>query len=308
MSNFKNHGSTVPVILILGSEGQVGWELQRSLACLGKTVGYDRAEIDLAVPDAVRQVIQDIRPTIIVNAAAYTAVDKAEEEKELAMQINGVMPGILAEEAENLNALLIHYSTDYVFNGEKNSFYTENDDPDPLNVYGESKLLGDKNIQSSNADYIIFRTTWVYASRGGNFVKSILRLAQERDEIGIVNDQVGAPTSARFIADVTTQVVRQILIKNDNSSSFESGIFNLAAGGEASWYDFAAKIIEQAKVNLPTLDLKVKKINPITTEQYPTPALRPKNSRLSTEKLKQYFDIYVPEWDKLLALCIRELE
>lgn len=290
-------------ILLLGSNGQVGFELARSLLPLGEVIALNRSQADLTNLENLRANVQAICPDVIVNAAAYTAVDKAESERELAFLINTQAVEVLAQEAKNLNALLIHYSTDYVFDGTKNTPYFENDATNPLNVYGESKLAGELAIQKSGVDYLIFRTTWVFAARGQNFVNSILRLAAEREELNIVADQIGAPTWARLIADITAHCLRQAQSER-NAKIFESGIFNLTNSGETSWFGFAKKIVEFAR--LKNVELKNRVINPILTSAYPTPAKRPANSRLNTEKLSQRFHVKMPHWEETLKLCLEE--
>ena len=286
-------------ILLIGSNGQVGWELARTLLPLGEVVALNREQVDLTDLEKLRQTVQTIRPDVIVNAAAYTAVDKAETERDLAFLINAQAVDVLAQEAKKLNALLIHYSTDYVFDGTKDVPYFENDATNPLNVYGESKLAGELAIQASGADYVICRTTWVFAARGNNFVKSILRLAAERDKLNIVADQIGAPTWARLIAETTAPILRQAQLER-GANTFESGIFNLTSAGETSWHGFAEKIVELAEINCV--------INPIPTSDYPTPAKRPANSRLSTDHLTQRFGLTMPTWETTLKLCLEELK
>jgi dTDP-4-dehydrorhamnose reductase len=290
-------------ILITGSNGQVGFELARTLLPLGDVFALNREQADLTDLEKLRSTIQHIQPNVIVNAAAYTAVDKAESEREIAFLINEKAGAVLAEEAKKLNALLIHYSTDYVFNGTKDTPYNEDDAPNPLNVYGESKLAGEQAIQQSGADYLILRTTWVFASRGQNFVKSILRLAAEREELNIVADQIGAPTSARFIAETTAHILRQTQ-QERGAKTFKSAIYNLTNSGETSWHGFAEKIVELARSK--NIELKNSVINPIPTSAYPTPAKRPLNSRLSTQKLAQHFGLTMPSWETVLELCLAE--
>lgn len=290
-------------ILLLGSNGQVGFELARSLLPLGEVIALNRSQADLSNLENLRATMQAICPDVIVNAAAYTAVDKAESERELAFLINAQAVEVLAQEAKNLNALLIHYSTDYVFDGTKTTPYFENDVTNPLNVYGESKLAGELAIQKSDVDYLIFRTTWVFAARGQNFVNSILRLASEREELNIVADQIGAPTWARLIADTTAHCLCQAQSER-NAKIFESGIFNLTNSGENSWFGFAEKIVGFARSK--NMELKNHVINPIPTSAYPTPAKRPANSRLNTEKLSQRFHVKMPLWEETLKLCLEE--
>lgn len=301
-------------ILLTGCAGQVGWELQRSLATLGEIVPVGMNTLPRAVdftrPETIRSLVREIRPSIIVNAAAYTAVDKAEKEHELAHLINGVAPGILAEEAGRLKALLVHYSTDYVFDGHKDVPYIEDDEPNPLNVYGVSKLAGERAIQQADGMYIILRTSWVYGMRGKNFLLTILRLARERDELNIVDDQMGAPTWSRHIAEATAQVLAQCLSPLVCDPSFiaqRSGIYHLTAGGYVSWYGFAKAVLENAaRIDnenraYSSLDSRLKAI---ATRQYPTPARRPLNSRLDTTRLAEAFGLISPPWEAMLRLCM----
>lgn len=298
--------NTMPVILVTGKNGQVGWELQRTLMPLGTLVALGREELDLSQPDMIRNTIQRIKPDVIVNAAAYTAVDKAETEPELAMKINGVAPGILASEAKNAGTLLIHYSTDYVFDGTKEEPYVESDTPNPINNYGRTKLAGEQAIQAVDSDHLILRTTWVYASRGHNFLRTVLRLAQEREELRMIADQIGAPTWARPIAETTAHIIRQAL-NEKQSGRFESGLYHLTSAGQTSWFGFAGKIIENAQATLFNQSLKVREIHPITTEEYPSPARRPKNSMLSNAALIDRFGLALPDWEKTLRYCMDEL-
>jgi len=293
-------------ILLFGKVGQLGWELNRSLQPLGDIVALDRGEVDFSKPESLRQVVRDINPDVICNAVAYTAVDKAEEEEELAMKINGISPGVLAEEAKKLGALLVHYSTDYIFDGTKASSYDETDTPNPVNAYGRTKLAGELSIQSLGCDYLILRTSWVYASRGQNFLLSMLRLAAEKKELTIVDDQLGVPTWARSIADITCHVISKSLAERDGNV-FRSDIYNVSASGQASWFLFAKEIIELAKKCEKFKHLKVKSVTPISSVSYPTPAERPMNSKLSTSKLSEKFDINVAEWSEHLKLCVDEL-
>lgn len=292
-------------ILLTGSQGQVGWELARTLLPLGEVVAASRAQADLSDLDGLRRSIRSIKPDIIVNAAAYTAVDKAETDQEQAFLINAQAAGVLAEEAAICGALLIHYSTDYVFDGSKTSAYLEGDQTNPLNVYGQSKLAGEQAIQASTADFLILRTTWVYAARGNNFVKSILRLAQEREELNIVADQIGAPTWARLIAESTAHILRQAQ-QERQQGGFKSGIYNLTSTGETSWHGFAEKIIELAKQQ-EGLPIKTQRVNPIPTSAYPLPATRPANSRLSTQRLQKHYQLALPSWETALQLCMDEI-
>ena len=290
-------------ILLTGENGQVGYELQTALAGLGDVVALDRTALDLASPDTIRSKVREIAPQIIVNAAAYTAVDRAESEPELAMKVNGIAPGVLAEEAKRLGALMIHYSTDYVFDGTKSGPYTETDTPTPLSVYGQTKLAGDQAIQVSGASYYIFRTSWVYAARGQNFLRTMLRLGHERDELRIVKDQIGAPTWARFIADVTARVLKEAMRASDKTDATR-GLYNLTASGATSWFGFAEAIFAEARVALGT---KVPKLVPIPGSDYPSPAPRPLNSRLDNAKLIKTFGLQPPDWRTMLKACMQEI-
>ena len=293
-------------ILLLGRDGQVGWELQRSLAPLGAVIALSRAEMDLENPETLSDTIRGNAPDIIVNAAAYTAVDKAESEPGLAMIVNGYAVRVLAEEARKLGALLVHYSTDYVFDGSKPGSYTEDDAPNPLSVYGRTKLEGDRAIQASGCRYLIFRMSWVYAARGGNFVKTILRLARERDELKVVADQIGAPTSAELIADVTALCVGYVRHCPERFVDTD-GIYNLVAAGATSWQNYAQFVVENAARLGLLLKLSPDSILPITTREYPLPAMRPLNSRLATDKLNRVFGVELPHWHIHLERVIEEL-
>jgi dTDP-4-dehydrorhamnose reductase len=291
-------------ILLIGPLGQVGWELHRCVQPLGEVFAVSRTPtkiahslIDLAEPDSIRRIIREIKPHVILNAAAYTAVDKAEEESELAHQINGTAPGILAEESLRLKSLLIHYSTDYVFDGTHAQPYSETDTINPLGVYGQSKLAGEQAITAIGGHYFILRTAWVYGLRGKNFLLTMQRLAKEREELKIVADQIGAPTWSRMIAQATSMILAQL-----QSPSYVadiegfSGIYHLTNAGETNWYEFAKAIISQ-------LD-KQPTILPITTADYPTPAKRPAYSVLSNKKLAENFGISLPAWDQALDICL----
>ncbi len=293
-------------ILVTGRHGQVGWELARTLLPLGQVVAWGRAEADLADTDALRAAVARLRPDVIVNAAAYTAVDRAETEPELAGRINGLAPGILAEEARRTGALLVHYSTDYVFDGTKEGPYEEDDHPAPLNAYGRSKLAGEQAIRAAQADHLILRTSWVYAARGANFLRTILRLAAERDELRVVADQVGAPTWARFIAEATAHVVACAL-EERRRGAFASGTYHLACAGETSWHGFAAALLREAAALPGAPALRARRVTPITTAEYPLPAPRPGNSRLATARLQVRFGVTMPAWETGLRLCLEEL-
>jgi dTDP-4-dehydrorhamnose reductase len=292
-------------ILVTGRAGQVGTELTRTLAPLGAVTALDRAAMDLSDPDSIRRAIRDARPEIIVNAAAYTAVDKAESERDLAMRVNGIAPGVMAEEGRRLGAILVHYSTDYVFDGRGNAPYSEDHPPNPINVYGHTKLAGERAIRAAGGRWFVLRTSWVYASRGQNFLRTILRLASERDRLRIVDDQIGAPTWSRTIAEATAQVIARVSPPaSAESAPPPSGIYNLCSAGHTSWFGFARAILERAPASLvprkPVLE-------PIRAEQYPTPAARPANSRLSLDKIAATFGLAMPPWQEALDLCIEEL-
>ena len=281
-------------ILLLGKNGQVGWELQRSLAPLGEVISLDRNGLnqwcgDLSKPDQIYQTIVDIAPNVVVNASAYTAVDLAETEQDMANLINHVAVGKIAEACAQIKALLVHYSTDYVFDGEGTSIFNETDVLKPLNAYGQTKALGEQAIQNAQCNYLIFRTSWVFAQKGKNFLKTMLALAQQREELSIINDQIGAPTSAELIADVSAHAIVQTL-----RDQTKIGIYHLVASGETSWFEYANYIFEQAK-NLG-VNLAIQQVNPIPTAAYPTPAKRPHNSRLNNQKIQHAFQIYLPDW------------
>ncbi|MEK6664626.1 MAG: dTDP-4-dehydrorhamnose reductase [Pseudomonadota bacterium] len=289
-------------ILITGANGQVGWELQRTLAPLGEVVALGREALDLANADAIRHTVRQIAPELIVNAAAYTAVDKAEAERELAHAVNGVAPGILAEEAKNLNAALVHYSTDYVFDGLKGSPYEEIDVVHPASVYGKTKLAGEKAIAAVGVPHLILRTSWVYGARGKNFLRTIIRLANERDELRVVDDQLGAPTWSRMIAEATSVILAQCLHKGAVAGVLaeKGGLYHLTAAGQTSWFGFACEIVKHTE--------KHPRMTPITTAEYPLPAPRPAYSVMSNVKLARVFGIHLPDWNASLAHCAAELK
>ncbi len=295
-------------ILLLGKNGQVGWELQRSLALLGEVLALDRHSIsccgDLSKPDQLAQTVLAYKPDFIVNAAAHTAVDKAESEPELAKLINTDAPAALAKAAAQVGAWLVHYSTDYVFDGSGSHARQEGEGTGPLSVYGQTKLDGEKAIAASGCKYLIFRITWVYAARGGNFAKTMLRLAQERDKLTVINDQYGAPTGADLIADVTAHAMRRVL--NTQNISF-SGMYHLVATGETTWHGYASYVIEKAKTIKPDLQIKAIEVTPVPTSAFPTPATRPLNSRLCTAKLKQAFGLVLPPWQQGLDRMLEEI-
>jgi dTDP-4-dehydrorhamnose reductase len=283
-------------ILLTGCAGQLGRELKRSLCCLGEVIACDRQEFDLADPDALRDAVRDAAPAVIVNAAAHTAVDKAESEPELAMAINAIAPGVLAEEAKRLGALLIHYSTDYVFDGTKPAPYTEDDSPAPLSVYGRSKREGELAIAATGARHLILRTSWVYGLHGANFMKTMLRLGKERDELRVVGDQIGAPTWSRHLADVTALVLARKDIPN--------GLYHLAAAGETSWHGYAEAIFYEAQ-RVGLMD-KSPVVHRITSADYPLPAARPANSRLDCSRFRRDFDLTLPDWRTGLIDCLAD--
>lgn len=282
-------------ILLLGKNGQVGWELQRSLASLGQLIALDRHSTDwcgdLSNLQGLAQTVQAIRPDLIVNAAAHTAVDKAESEPELARVINALAPGVLAQEASKLGAWLVHYSTDYVFDGSGTRPWLETDALAPLSVYGQTKLEGEQLIQAACAKYLIFRTSWVYAARGGNFAKTMLRLGSERERLTVINDQWGAPTGAELIADVTAHAVRHTQLHPHSA-----GLYHLAAGGETTWNGYAKHVIVEAIRVQSAINLVVKEVAAVPTSAFPTPAKRPHNSRLDTIRLQTTFGLTLPAW------------
>lgn len=291
-------------ILLLGKNGQVGWELQRSLAPLGNVLALDRHSTDfcgdLAQPDRLAQSVRAYQPDVIVNAAAHTAVDKAESEPELARTLNAWAPAALAQVAAEVGACLVHYSTDYVFTGEGDRPWQEDDATGPLSVYGQTKRAGEQAIVASGCRHLIFRTSWVYAARGGNFAKTMLRLAAERERLTVIDDQWGAPTGADLIADVTAIALRRLQQQPDLS-----GLYHLVAGGETSWHGYARHVIAQARQIQPEMMLAVRDIAAVPTSAFPTPAKRPLNSRLNTRKLQQAFGVVLPPWqqgvDRMLA-------
>ena len=285
-------------ILILGQHGQVAWELQVALATLGRVTVWGSQELDLANPDRIRDRIGTIQPQIIVNAAAYTAVDRAEQEPALCQAINATAPGIIAELARKSGALLVHYSTEYVFDGTKTSPYLETDSPNPLGVYGASKLAGEQAIIQADCAHLILRTTWVYGNRGKNFLLTILRLAAERPELKIVADQVGAPTWSKSIAIATSQILARC---GDRDPATISGIYNLSAAGKTSWHGFASEIVDRYRTQFPDRSLQVKDIIPIPASDYPTPAQRPAYSVLDNRKVLADFGVQIPAWDLSLG-------
>jgi len=292
-------------ILLTGKHGQVGFELQRALAPLGEIVAVDHHECDLADPAAIRRLVAEVAPQIIVSPAAYTAVDKAESEPELAQAINATAPGILGQEAKKLGALVVHYSTDYVFDGTKQGAYTEDDTPNPQSVYGKTKLAGEQALQASGADHLIFRTSWVFGAHGGNFAKTMLRLAAERDALKIVADQYGAPTSAALLADVTAQAIGRY--QREGRASFPFGLYHLVAGGLTTWHAYAQTVVRAAEAAGKPLKVKADDIAPIATTDYPLPAPRPANSHLDTRRLQAAFGLRLPDWQRGLEHVLQQI-
>ncbi|RMX05029.1 dTDP-4-dehydrorhamnose reductase [Corticibacter populi] len=290
-------------ILLFGKNGQLGWELQRSLALLGEVVALSREDPggDLAQPEALRQAVRAVAPDVIVNAAAYTAVDLAEREPQQAEAINALAPQVLAEEALSLDAWLVHYSTDYVFDGSGNRPWREDDATAPLSVYGSSKLEGERRIRASGAKHLILRTSWVYGAHGQNFLKTMLRLGTERERLTVVDDQIGAPTGAELLADATAHALRQATL---GSAAF-SGLYHLTASGEASWFDYARHALASAHAIDPAL--RIANVEPIPTSAYPTPARRPLNSRLDTSHFQQIFGLHLPDWRQGVDRTVTEL-
>lgn len=290
-----------PIILVTGKQGQVGWELERSLAPLGQVIALNRADCDLSNPVAIRALVQTVKPNIIVNPAAYTAVDKAETEQALAFAVNATAPAVFAEEAKKIGASLIHYSTDYVFDGSANTPYQEEAKTNPLNVYGASKLAGEQAIIASGADTIILRTTWVYGNRGNNFLRTILRLAASKPELKIIADQLGAPTWSRMLAEATSAIIAQ---QAGQPFAEKSGIYHLSGAGQTSWHGFAQAIVKNALDAGQTLALNVNNIQAIPATDYPLPAPRPAYSTLNNQKIADAFGIYLPDWQDSLLNCM----
>jgi dTDP-4-dehydrorhamnose reductase len=293
-------------ILLVGKDGQVGWELQRSLALLGEVTAVGRAEADLTIPDSLRTLVRQIDPDIIVNAAAYTAVDKAESDAGTAYLVNAEAVGVLADEAARADAWLVHYSTDYVFDGEKSTPYQEDDATGPLSVYGKSKLAGEEQIRQRHAKHLIFRTSWVFAARGGNFAKTMLRLAKERNELKVVADQFGAPTSAELIADATALALQKIVQASDGGHAL-AGTYHLTASGQTSWHQYAQYVIGLAHTTGVALSTAPESVIAIPATSYPVPAPRPRNSCMSTEKFRQAFGLQLPDWRYHVQRLVAEL-
>lgn len=292
-------------IVLFGSNGQVGWELQRSLPLLGNVSACDRSKVDLADLDAVSAFLREERPDIIVNAAAYNAVDLAESCEDDAEKINHLLVQKLADYAATNGIWLVHYSTDYVFDGESVVPYTEAAVPNPLSSYGRTKALGEQAVTTSGCSHLLFRTSWVYSARGSNFAKTILRLAASKDTFSVVNDQVGAPTSATLVADATTLCLYRIL--NHAGSQHLSGTYHLVSSGQASWFEYARYLVSQAVDLGVQLKCTEKDILPVSTAEYPTIASRPKNSRLDNTKIKHAFDIDIPHWTVHIKRTISDL-
>ncbi len=293
-----------PRILIVGNAGQLGRELQRIFAGIGPMVAVDRESVDLADADQTRALVRHVAPGIILNAAAHTAVDRAESERDLAYAINEQAPRVLAEEALERNALLVHYSTDYVFNGSKPEPWVETDAPDPLNVYGASKLAGENAIQNIGGRYLIFRTSWVYGPHGNNFLLTMLRLARQRDRLSIVDDQVGAPTTSLELARATYAIVTGILAGRFGAPEDWAGLYHMTCTGATSWFGFAQAIFARAAA---LLGAKAPELTPIATKDYPTPAARPRNSVLSNAKLQSRFDFQLHPWQTALDETLQSL-
>lgn len=302
-------------ILLTGKNGQVGRELESRLPCLGELVALDHHQLDVADAEGIRRTVRDLQPNLIVNAAGYTAVDQAETDQEAAQAVNADAPALIAEEAKRIGAALIHYSTDYVFDGGKSAPYEEDDEPNPVNVYGRTKLAGERAVQAAGVPHLIFRTTWVYATRGRNFLLTFLRLASQREELGVVKDQIGAPTWSRMIAVGTSLILARICSTELWLSRLResSGVYHLTAAGKTSWYDLARAILEECSDSSKLgpwftaatggQPLAIRRVVPISTSEYPTPALRPAYSVLSNTKLLRTFNLQLPHWRTQLHLA-----
>jgi dTDP-4-dehydrorhamnose reductase len=304
-----------PRILLTGKTGQLGSELNRLLPSLGEVIAPERNELDLREPEKIRQVMRNANPQLVINAAAYTAVDMAETDQATALAVNAEAPRLLAQEAKQLDAMLVHFSTDYIFDGSKNAPYVETDPPNPLNAYGRTKLAGEEAIRNSGAAHLIFRTSWVYAMHGRNFLLTVLRLANEREELKIVSDQIGAPTCAADIAAATAKILTNIYRRNDDACELSkvSGTYNMTAAGEATWYDFTKAILEESAHASQDLSwfaaatqgrpLLVRRVIPITAAEYGSRTPRPAYSVLSNGRLRQTFGITLPDWRTQLHQC-----
>ncbi|PTT24076.1 dTDP-4-dehydrorhamnose reductase [Acidovorax sp. HMWF029] len=293
-------------ILLFGKGGQVGWELQRSLSVLGTVTALDHDSTehcgDFANPVGVAETVRTLRPDVIVNAAAHTAVDKAESEVDFARTLNATTPGAIAQEAAKLGAWLVHYSTDYVFDGSGSRPWVETDTPAPLSVYGRTKLEGEQLIAQSGAKHLILRTSWVYAARGGNFAKTMLRLAQERERLTVIDDQWGAPTGADLLADVTAHAIRHL-----QQHPEDAGLYHCVAAGETTWNAYAKYVLSRASIENIAIKIMAKEVAPVPTSAFPTPAVRPHNSRLNTDKLQTTFGLQLPHWQTGVARMLAEI-
>ena len=291
--------------LLTGKNGQVGFELQRALAPLGEVVAVDRSACDLADPDAIRALIAGLRPDVIVSPAAYTAVDRAESDATTAHAINATAPGVIGEAARAIGAVVVHYSTDYVFDGSGEGAYRESDTPNPQSVYGRTKLAGEQALQASGADHLIFRTSWVFGAHGGNFAKTMLRLASERDVLKVVADQYGAPTPAALLADATAQVLGRL--QREGRHGFPFGLYHLVADGVTTWHAYAQAVVSAAAAAGKPLKIAAADIEAIPTSAYPVPAPRPANSRLNTDQFRQAFGLRLPPWEEGLAHVLQQI-
>lgn len=293
-------------ILVTGAQGQVGWELARLLAPLGEVTAIDVADLDLTDAAALRACVRRLAPEVLVNPAAYTAVDKAESQPDVAMAVNGHAPGVMAEEMARLGGLMIHYSTDYVFDGSKATAWVEGDTPNPLSVYGSTKLAGEQAVRGAGGAHYVFRTSWVYGRRGANFMLTMMRLAREREELRVVADQHGAPTWCRMLAERTRDVIRDTWINRDVRPRVRrelSGVYHVTNGGETTWQGFAAEIVATA----PELaDRRHVRVTPITTAEYPLPARRPANSVLDNSRFERTFGLRAQSWDEALRACLAD--
>jgi dTDP-4-dehydrorhamnose reductase len=292
-------------ILVTGRNGQLGFELLRALAPLGEVVAVGQADCNLSDAEAIRELVRRVVPDVIVNPAAYTAVDKAEADEDTAFAVNAGAPGVLGEEAARLGALVVHFSTDYVFNGSKDGRYSEDDQPDPQSAYGRSKYAGEVALAIANPRHLIMRTSWVVGAHGGNFAKTMLRLAAEREQLNVVADQFGAPTSAAMLADLTAHLVRQY--QREGAEGFPYGTYHVAGSGETSWCEYARFVIGEALTAGKSLKLSPDRVMPIATAQYPTPAKRPANSRLDTSRFRKTFGLRLPPWQESVSHVLQQI-